>query len=153
MGRVWIELVLYRTLFNWACKTTSIFKATSHGSRSLVWWYCRPCSQPAAAPSGTCRTIWWCADTAVLVFSKRQADVQFRGFVSELWGHFHQIRFAVIEHFLQVTGLFKFLTVDSLFLFQFLPVNWTLVNGLIILSCLGLFLRIFLFLFHVFLSI
>ena len=85
---------------------------------------------------------------------EREAGIQVKGFVPELGRYLYQVGLAEVEHLLEVAGLFKVGTFHSPFLFQLLPVDLTLVDGLVTPSALRLlraFLILFLFLFHVFL--
>ena len=95
------------------------------------------------------------ADIAFTVFLEGEAGVQFKSLAAELGRHFHQIGLAVVEHLVQITGLFKVVTFHAPFLFQLLPVDFALVNGLVATSSLRLLLRafliLFLLLFHFFL--
>ena len=91
------------------------------------------------------------ADIAFTVFLKGKAGVQFKSLAAKLGRHFYQIGFAVIEHFGKVAGLFKVIAFHTPFLFQLLPVDFALVDGLVAPSALRLLLRAFLLLFHFFL--
>ena len=95
------------------------------------------------------------ADIAFTVFLKGKAGVQFKSLAAKLGRHLYQVGFAVVEHLLKVTGLFKVVTFHAPFLFQLLPVDFALVDGLVAPSALCLLLRafliLFLLLFHFFL--
>ena len=94
------------------------------------------------------------ADIAFTVFLEREAGIQLESLAAELGRHLHQIGLAVVEHLGQVAGLFKVVTFHAPFLFQLLPVDFVLVDGLVAPSALCLlwaFLILFLFLFHFFL--
>ena len=94
------------------------------------------------------------ADIALAVLLEREAGIKVKGFAPELGRYLHQVGLAVVEHLGQVAGLLKVVALHPPFLFQFLPVDLALVNGLVAPSALRLlraFLILFLFLFHVFL--
>ena len=95
------------------------------------------------------------ADVPVVVFLKGEAGVQLESLAAEIGHHLHQVRLAVIEHLREVARLFKVVALHAPFLFQFLPVDFPFVDGLVAPSALRLFLRafliLFLFLFHFFL--
>ena len=83
---------------------------------------------------------------------EREAGIQVKGLVPEFGRYLHQVGLAEVEHLLEVAGLFKVGTFHAPFLFQLLPVDFALVNGLVAPSALRLlraFLILFLFLFHV----
>ena len=86
---------------------------------------------------------------AVLIPAEREPCIQLEGLAAESGRHFHQVGLAVIEHLGKVARLFKVFTSYSPFLFQLLPVDFTLVNRLVAFFTLRLFLRVLLFLFHV----
>ena len=87
------------------------------------------------------------ADIAFSVLLEGKAGIQFKSLAAELGRHFHQIGLAVVEHLGKVAGLFKVVTFHAPFLFQLLPVDFALVNGLVASSALRLLLRVFLILF------
>ena len=95
------------------------------------------------------------ADIAFTVFLEGEAGIKVEGFAAEIGRHLYQVGLAVVEHFLEVAGLFEVGALHAPFLFQLLPVDFALVNGLVAPSALRLLLRafliLFLLLFHVFL--
>ena len=94
------------------------------------------------------------ADITLAVFLEGEAGVQLESLAAEIGRHFHQIGLAVVEHLGQVAGLLKVVAFHAPFLFQLLPVDLALVDGLVApvaLRLLRAFLILFIFLFHFFL--
>ena len=96
---------------------------------------------------------------AVVVLAEGEAGIEAERLSSEVGRDTHEVGLAVVEHLLQVAGLFQLLTLHAPVLFQSLPVDAAFVDGLVALPLLVLLfvlwcvlLHVFLlFLFHVFL--
>ena len=94
-------------------------------------------------------------DAAVGGSAEREASLDVEFLATECRCDVHRLGLPVVEHLLQVTGGFKSLLVDAPFLFEHLPVDFTLIDSLefrlglllrlafscgFLLRCLGLFL-------------
>ena len=107
------------------------------------------------------------AHRTVLLYLEGEAGGGLEGLPVELRGDAHQVGLAIVEHPFQIARLLQLVAFDAPFLFQLLPVDFTLVDGFV-----GIFLfltvavirflltggtlcclQLFLFLFHFFCGI